>query len=382
LAYILKVASSHVADAKLLRITHNERMSTASESALPKRCLKCFYILDHLETHICPECGSAFDPANPTTYTAKPPFIWWTFWLPAFLLAGVGGGVTWAVLVMTYGYTAATTLVMPLAIGAVIGYGGKVRIWFKIALALMALGFAIAVLAGTGLAGGFCAAILVACATIPVFLGMLAGRVLRILLASSSFSQRDYLRSWMLQLIIFCIPVMAAMIEGRHPLQMPITVTTTRTINTPPMQAWQGIQFFEEVKRPTPWLLYLSPQLRPLYTIGHSEKVGDLKTCVYQRGKLVKQITEVIPGKRLAFRVVEQDRIETDGAKLLDGSFELEPTDGGSHTRVTLITRYTPLLNPRFAYRWAEALAIHTLHGHVLAGMKDTAEAEPESSTR
>ena len=341
--------------------------------AAPKRCIDCFYILDHLQSGTCPECGRTFDPADPKTFTTKPPFVWWTYWLPALLVAGGGGGIVWAALVMAYGFTAATTLVAPLAIGCFIGYAGKVRLWYKILLGMMAIGLAIGVLSGAGLVGGFCASIVGACAFVPVFLGVLMGWALRARLAKSSFSHREYLRSWLLQLLILCIPVIAAIIEGRHAALMPVTVTTTRVINAPPMQAWHGIQFFEEVKRPPPWLLYLSPSLRPVYTIGHSEKVGDLKTCVYQHGKLIKQITAVIPGQRLAFKVVEQDGIETDGAKLLDGSFDLQPINNGQQTRVTLNTRYVPLLNPRFAYSWAEALAVHTLHGHVLMGMKDKA---------
>jgi len=345
--------------------------------SLAKRCLQCFYILDHLESKTCPECGLAFDPADPSTYTTRPPFVWWTFWMPAFLLAGVGGGILWAVLIYTFGFTGATTLAVPVAIGSIMGYAGKVRLRYKFVLALMAVGAAIGILAGGGFVGGFCAAIVSTCALIPVFAGVLVGWILRKQLAKSKFSHRDYLRSLLLQFWCVIFPVTAAVIEGRHPASLPIVVTTSELINTPLDQAWHGIQFFEDVRRPTPWLLYLSPQLRPMYTIGHSEKVGDLKTCVYQRGKLIKQITEVIPGKRLAFRVIEQDHIETDGATLLDGSFDLEAVDE-THTRVTLTTRYVPLLNPRFAYHWAEALAIHTLHGHVLAGMKDTAEGNKQ----
>jgi hypothetical protein len=344
----------------------------------PKRCLKCFYILDHLQSRVCPECGTAFDPENRDTYTTKPPFVWWTFWMPALLLAGGGGGILWTVLIMLYGFTAATTLTVPLAIGAIMGYGGKVGFWGRLLLALIALGFAIGIVAGMGFLGGLCAAVVATCAMVPVLIGVLTGRALRVILAGSNFSQRDYLRSWMLQALIFLLPTAAAIIEGRHPLLSPISVTTTQVINAPPMQAWHGIQFYEQVRRPVPWLLRLSPSLRPMYTIGHSEKVGDLKTCVYQRGKLAKQITEIIPGQRLAFRVVVQDQIENDGAKLLDGSFDLTPIDNGTRTRVMLTTRYVPLLTPRFAYQWAEALAIHTLHGHVLAGMKDTAEGHAQ----
>jgi hypothetical protein len=340
----------------------------------PMRCKKCFYILDHLDSHICPECGQAFDPSDWRTFTRKPSFVWWTFWLPAILMAGVGGGIVWMMLVILYGFTFATTLVVPVAIGVVVGYSAKTGIVTKMILMLVALGVAIVILAGGGLLGGFCSAIVAAIALIPAFLGVLAGTILRYRLKHSRFSQRDYLKTILLQLLVIIIPVAASVIEGRHPSHDPVIVNTTQIINAPPQAAWHGIQFFEEVRRPVPWLLWLSPSLRPMYTIGHSEKVGDLKTCVYQRGKLIKQITEVIPGKRLAFKVVEQDRIENDGATLLDGSFDLEPLDGGKQTRVTLTTRYIPLLDPRFAYRWAEALAIHTLHGHVLAGMEDTAE--------
>jgi hypothetical protein len=282
----------------------------------------------------------------------------------------------WIGLIIAFGFTAATTLVVPVAIGVVVGYAGKVRPATKILLALIALGAAIAMLSGAGLTGGFCGAVIAVLALTPMFIGVWAGSILRRRLAKSNFSQREYLRSVLFWVVL--IPIVAAALEGRHPTQQPVVVTTSAIIDAPPDSAWHGIQFFEEVHRPVPWLLLLSPSLRPMYTIGHSEKVGDIKTCVYQRGKLVKRITEVIPGRRLAFRVIEQDRIETDGATLLDGSFDLEPIEGGKQTRVMLTTRYMPKLNPRFAYQWAEALAIHTLHGHVLAGMKDKAEGREQ----
>jgi hypothetical protein len=38
----------------------------------PKRCLGCGYILEYLPELRCPECGRSFDPADATTYRAKP----------------------------------------------------------------------------------------------------------------------------------------------------------------------------------------------------------------------------------------------------------------------------------------------------------------------
>ncbi len=76
----------------------------AATDAPPLRCRGCFYILENLPAGRCPECGRPFDPADPATVTRRPPFVWWTYWLPPLLLAGVGGGVVWAVLVLAVGY--------------------------------------------------------------------------------------------------------------------------------------------------------------------------------------------------------------------------------------------------------------------------------------
>ena len=344
-----------------------------ASAATPIRCQRCFYILENLPAGACPECGRPFDPGAPDTVTRKPPFVWWTYWLPPLLLAGVGGGVVWAALVTTVGYGWATTLVMPSAIGSVVGYGVKGRGWRVVGvwvLGLAAVGMGLAIVAGGGLAGGLCAFVLALIALLPVAFGLILGIMLRATLKASRFSQRAYL-----SVALLLLPAAVAAVEGRHDGLAVMSVSTVSVVDAPPGATWDGIQFYEEVRRPVPWLLWLSPSLRPQYTRGRSERVGDLKVCVYQRGHLIKRITAVEPGRRLTFAVVEQDRIETDGVTLVDGSFQLESIDGGRRTRVTLTTRYVPKLAPRFAYAWAEAWTVHTLHGHVLAGMKDRAEA-------
>ena len=39
------------------------------DSAPQKKCLGCGYVLDHLPENRCPECGRAFDPDDPLTFT-------------------------------------------------------------------------------------------------------------------------------------------------------------------------------------------------------------------------------------------------------------------------------------------------------------------------
>jgi hypothetical protein len=38
----------------------------------PRYCLKCFYALRDLDSHVCPECGRGFDPDDPRTTSARP----------------------------------------------------------------------------------------------------------------------------------------------------------------------------------------------------------------------------------------------------------------------------------------------------------------------
>src|SRR5690606_34450333 len=56
----------------------------------PPLCLTCGYRLDELNVPRCPECGRSFDPRDPRTYSTKPPFIGWKFWLPGLTTAIVG----------------------------------------------------------------------------------------------------------------------------------------------------------------------------------------------------------------------------------------------------------------------------------------------------
>jgi hypothetical protein len=133
--------------------------------------------------------------------------------------------------------------------------------------------------------------------------------------------------------------------------------------------------FYEEVHHPPPWLLRLGLP-KPLYTRGSVEHVGDCKTCIYTKGHLTKRVSERIVDHRLAFDVIEQDRIENHSIRLTTGSFDFKPI-GPSATRVELTTSYEPKLGPRWIWRPAEQLATHALHRHVLEGMRRKAAGEP-----
>ena len=196
--------------------------------------------------------------------------------------------------------------------------------------------------------------------------------MLRIYLKGTRFEQRVYL-----PLLILAISVLAlGLIEHaiHHPFKIE-SVVTSLNIPGPPSQAWNAVMFYEEVHHRPPLLLRLGLP-KPLYTQGSTQHVGDTKTCVYTKGHLTKRVTERSVDHRLAFDVIEQEKIENHSVRLTDGSFDFTP-EGATLTRVDLTTRYEPKLGPRWAWRPAEQLAIHTLHRHVLEGMRQKAAQTP-----
>jgi hypothetical protein len=332
----------------------------------PPRCLRCNYVLAGLPEPRCPECGLDFNPSDPTTYTTKPPFIFWRYWLPPILMIAIFCGI-WALLFKQSGVGISATLIVPLALGGVIGYGsrgGKLLLGF---LAILAAALAMLFLVLSGLQGVFCAIILFGIILIPVLCGLAGGIILRTILKRSSFSQR-----WHLPILFFlALPLISAWVEGPVSCRYgQINIRTSQVIDAPLAAAWAGVTTYEDVLRPPPLLLRLGLS-RPLYSVGSMTHVGDIKTCVYDQGKLVKRITKVEPGKEIAFEVIHQS-IERCSAKLIGGSFQFEQISP-NQTRVTLTTIYEPFLAPRFAWQPFEELSAHALHQHVLYGMADNA---------
>ena len=69
---------------------------------------------------------------------------------------------------------------------------------------------------------------------------------------------------------------------------------TTVVIDAPADRAWDAIKFYEEVKHGPPPFYGLGMP-RALYATGRAAAPGDLKTCVYDKGRLTKRVTEVSP---------------------------------------------------------------------------------------
>lgn len=331
---------------------------------LPARCLGCGYVLTGLVEPRCPECGREFDPHDPATYSTKPLFVAWKFWLPGFLLAAIPGALLYVLLLYLAGWGIAVSLVAPFCLGAILGYGCRVRTFVMVLLSLAVVGIIVCTLFTLSLVGIFCGTALAAVMLGPILIGTFFGFVLRTILKGSDFEQKPYLPALLLLLAALLWGVVERFTATPHAVE---SVVTSVQIPAPVGRTWNAVMFYEEVRHRPPWLLrYGLP--RPLYARGSVAHVGDTKTCIYTKGHLTKRVTRRIPDHLLAFDVIEQDRIETPSVRLTGGSFAFE-AEGPTMTRVELRTRYQPKLGPRWVWRPFERWAVHTLHGYVLEGM-------------
>jgi hypothetical protein len=340
----------------------------------PPRCLRCGYVLTGLTEPRCPECGARFDPADTRTFTFKPPLLRWRLWGPGLALALVLGVAQAAILIYYGSFGWALVFAVPLAVGTILGYGVRARHFVSALLAMIVVPALIFGLITLDQAGLFCGFALTGLFLGPALVGALAGAALRVMLKSSRFSQGPHLP--VLGLVVLGIgPIVGGFFEQAATGPLAIErVRTTVVLDAPPRQVWDAMLFFGDVRAEPPWLAQLALP-HPVRVEGRLAGVGDRRRCVYSKGHLVKEVTTWRPDRRLGFDVVAQKNVEDRSVALRDGAFVLDPIAGGRKTRLSLVTRYRPLLQARAAWRPMEHYTVHALHRHVLRAMRHRLDA-------
>jgi RNA polymerase subunit RPABC4/transcription elongation factor Spt4 len=337
------------------------------------RCSQCFYTLQGLaQQGQCPECGREYDLANERSFTRRPPFMPLAFWMPFVLFSLVLTLLVFGICVFMFkSWNAALWVATPICAGSLIGYRGRSAGVSRVMAVVGIIGALVLLAAGMtmgGVGGVFCFLVLIVIMLFPIMFGVLLGLALRSLLKRHGYRQATWLPALGVLAITFVV-----IVAGGRTAPMPVeTVRTGTTIRASTDAAWRSIMYYEEVRHDPPLILRIG-LARPLLAQGRSDRVGDVKTCIYNKGYLSKRTTAVKPGEMLAFEVIGQQIGYEHDVRLRSGAFEFEPA-GENQTRVTLSTTYEPLLSPRWVWRPFERYAVHTLHGHVLEGMRREAE--------
>jgi hypothetical protein len=340
-------------------------------------CLRCAAELPAAERPaICPSCGLQYDPARPETFSSRRSSSRWKFWLPGFLLSVTVGTLAYAGCLQTGDMGYALFFAVPVSFGAILGYATRIQTWALVFLAILTIASVIFALVSMNLAGIFCGFTLGIIFLVPTFFGLLCGVFLRGILIASRWDHAWYFR-WYVWLIAV-LPLIGQQIESAFPRRHEIAVVQTGlTVDATPEEAWNAIMFYEDVQHSPPWLLHLALP-KPIRSEGNKQREGEIVRCFYNCGTISKRISQVQPARKLSFEVVEVVMRSENYANLKDGSFEIEPV-GTRQSRITLTTRYERKLTPAWIWEPIERKVIHTLHGHVLEGMRRKAEHEQPS---
>lgn len=166
-----------------------------------------------------------------------------------------------------------------------------------------------------------------------------------------------------------------------------ITIITDKVLNASSDVIWDSLMFYEQIEQKPPMLLrLLLPS--PVRTEGSKEEVGDVATCVYAQGHLLKQVTRILAPELYEFQVIEQQLFFGGGLRLMGGSYALRQISP-ERTEVSVTTRYVSLKKPRGLWKPIEAMVCHAFHRYLLVSIqkkalattKTTAPA-PESALR
>lgn len=149
-----------------------------------------------------------------------------------------------------------------------------------------------------------------------------------------------------------------------HTAERATVVITSRDFSAPPDKVWDGLMFYEQIKKLPPLLLRLLLPL-PVRTEGRKSQAGDEVNCIYKTGYLVKRVTAVLPGREYLFDVIDQRLAFGRGIQLLGGGYALAETVEGI-TRVSLETRYVSWNHPRWLCKPVESWICHSFHRYIL----------------
>src|SRR5260370_14903721 len=213
--------------------------------------------------------------------------------------------------------------------GMMLGIMVRARIWLTLFLSIFAVTTLSCGVTVMGLHGLFCGATLAVISLPPALLGALLGLGLQAALRKCTGG----LHNKRFTLIIAALPYVVWAAEELHSAEQQIAeVRTEMVFPAGPGPTWHSIVVYEQVEHEPPRLLRLAFP-RPVGTACSNCAAGDVQRCIYQKGHLIKQITDLVEPERLAFREIEQRRHFERDVTLFDGCFNLEPLAYGQ-TRV------------------------------------------------
>ena len=250
---------------------------------------------------------------------------------------------------------------LPVAIGTATGFVSIKKIGlFGLLLALVSF---FCFLLFSQLEGFLC----VLCAT-PIFLvPFFLGRWISILIAKYLYKKQA--RTIKVSLLPLLIVVLAIPVENAMISEPVVEIqATSRILPYSPEQVYDAIKSVDTLDVEKPWLMHLNLPI-PYKCILEKEEVGGLRTCYFEGGRIIEQVTAIERGKHLKMDVIDYELTGRKWLGFKEAIYEFEKV-GQDSCRITRITTYTSELKPRAYWQPLEELGIQQEHQFVLDNLE------------
>lgn len=174
------------------------------------------------------------------------------------------------------------------------------------------------------------------------------------------------------RLLTLSMPLLVLLVLGQAEEQITappalVTVTTTARLPYPARLVFEGVQQMDTLAAPKPWLLRLGLPT-PYKCVLSAPRVGGRRTCLFDNGRIVAEITAYRPGERLTMDVVDYRLTGRHWFHFQDAQYRFSRQ--ANQTVVTRTSSYRSQLRPRWYWQPLETYGIAQEHAFVLASLR------------
>jgi hypothetical protein len=133
------------------------------------------------------------------------------------------------------------------------------------------------------------------------------------------------------------------------------------------IKVYDAIKSVDSLDADKPFLMQLDLPV-PLKCVLKDEKVGGLRTCYFEEGKIIERITELKKGKILKMDVVDCQLAGRKWLEFKEAIYLFEDLENG-YSKITRITTYKSELYPRAYWKPLERIGIEQEHEYVFRNL-------------
>ncbi len=134
------------------------------------------------------------------------------------------------------------------------------------------------------------------------------------------------------------------------------------------LEVYETIKSVDTLDGEKPFLMQLDLPV-PQKCILEDERIGGIRTCYFEGGKIVERITALEKGKVLKMDVIDYQLTGRKWLGFKEAIYYFEDL-GNQRTKMTRITTYTSELYPRFYWQPLESIGIEQEHSYVFSNLK------------